>query len=886
MMQSRLFKVLVILILPLIVWGQEVVPDDIRVDYSANKKSLESVIVDLSEASEVNITFNPNDLPKDKLLSFNAQNKRVGTILNAILKGTETKYKIIGDQLVIYKDEFVTSDEILTISGYLTDSLSGEPLIFANIFNQQKQLGTNTNEYGFYSFSINKGVQRIYYSYLGYKKQIIEVKLKQDTTINVELSPEAVINEVLILDKQVDAQEVEPLSADVLPVDKIWSISSLAGESDIMGLAQLLSGVSTGADGLGGLNVRGGSFDQNLVLFDGVPVYNTSHALGIFSVFNPSTIKSAKLIKGSFPARYGGRLSSVFDVRTKDGSTKRLKGDVSLGLVALRGTLEGPLGKNGSSFLVSVRRTHLDLWLLDILQSINNANNTSNQNNSDYSFSDFNAKLNLKLGQKNKLLVSFYNGIDDLLNQNIEFRSILPDMPTETNERESEWGNQILSLRLNSELSQKLYHNLTVYTSRFRLNNFDLQQFETDSGGAPTRTFDANLFQSGIRDLGIKSDFDFVPNYKNYVKFGLGFVRHDFSPGLIQQNQNNSPITGAVDRDTLTDLLNNPELRGSEIYVYAEDEIRFSDKVKLNVGIRYNLVKTENDFDHSIEPRISLLAGGDNAYFKIGVSRMSQYLHLLSNGDFGIPSDVWVPSTDLLKPEKAWVANAGFGFNLSESLEAQIEGFYKTFDQIVAFSVDGIFTITEDLDWEATLPLGDGSAYGVEINLNKRYGKANILANYTWSRSLRQFEDINFNEEFAFRFDRTHMLKFAYLQKLNKNAEFSANWQINSGSPVSVPFEVRTIFDAENNPVPLPLIEGRNLQRLPIYHRLDLAFNIYNKYDWANQKFSIGAYNAYARNNPYFIDLGFDERIPGNFRTFQNSVIPFVTPYISYSLSF
>lgn len=881
----RLLKVFAILMSSLWATGQDSIPDEVRVDYSAVKKELSTVIVELSEISNVNITFNPNDLPKNKVISLSTKNKPLGIILNAILKGSEATYKIVGNQLVIVQDEFVSSKEIITVSGYLRDSLSGEPLVYANIYNHEKAEGTNTNEYGFYSFSINKGVQRVYYSYLGYTKQILELKLKQDTTVNVELSPDAVLNEVLILDSQVDAQETQLYSADVLPVDKIWSISSLAGESDVFGLAQMMSGVSSGADGLGGLNVRGGSFDQNLVLYDGVPVYNTSHALGMFSIFNPSTIKSAKLIKGSFPARYGGRLSSVFDVRTKEGSTKKLKGDVSLGAVTFRGSLEGPIGKKGSSFITSFRRTHVDLWLLDLFTNVVNSNN-STQRQANYSFYDLSGKLNLQLGKRNKLHISYYQGSDDLSNEIVRSLTAIPFMPEETNLIDSDWGNNILSMRLNTELGQKLYHNLTLYRSSFDLNNFDLQQFVTDTGTSLTRTYTSSLFQSSVKDLGVKSDFDYVPNTKNYFKFGFGGVQHTFSPGLISLDQNSNLIQGEITKDTLVDVLNATDLIGTEVYAYVEDEIRFSNNVKANIGLRYNLVKTDNNFDHSIEPRLSLLFGGENAFFRLGVSRMSQFLHLLSNGGFGLPSDVWIPSTDRIKPEKSWVFNAGFGFDLSESLDFEVEGYYKSLDRVISFSEGVLTPIDENFNWQDDLPIGKGSAYGLEFNINKRYGKSNIFANYTWSRSVRQFEDINFGKEYVFRFDRTHQFKFAIVQKINKNAEFTTNWQVASGSPVSVPFEVQTLFDGEGNPVPVPVFEGRNLQNFPLFHRLDLGFNFYNDYAWAKQKFSIGVYNAYSRKNPYYIELGINESSPQNFQTYQYTILPLALPYISYSLSF
>ncbi len=863
--------------------AQEVMPDEIRVDYTCLKKDLPSVIVDLSKKSDINISFDPNTLPSNKQVSLNATNQPVGAILNAILKGTGSKYKIIGNQIAITKDEFLEAEEIITISGYLRDSLSGEPLVFASIYTQEKFEGTESNENGFYSFSIDKGIQRVYYSYLGYNKTILELKLKKDTTVNVLLSPDAQLNEVLILDSNVDAIEPELFSGDNLPVDRIWSISSLAGESDVYGLVQMMSGVSTGADGFGGFNVRGGSYDQNLVILDGVPVYNSSHALGVFSIFNPNTIKSAKLLKGSFPARYGGRLSSVLDIRTREGSNKKVKGDISFGSIAFKTSLEGPLGKNGSSFMISARRTHLDLWLLkNISEFIYEISALTGR--TDYHFGDFNAKINLMLGEKHKLNFSYYGG-NDVLENNVARVSMFDGITTtETNVLDSEWGNRLLSIKLNSELSQKMYHNLTFYSSRFGLNNFDLQQFNTTTASTNSRTYTAGLFSSTINDLGVKSDFDYIPNSKNYIKFGLGYVRHDFNPGILGADHRDNLITGTIDRDTLSDILQTDEISGSEIYAYVEDEIRFSKDLRANVGLRYNLVKTESNSNHMFEPRLSLLYQNDNFHIKAGLSRMNQYLHLLSNGGFGLPTDVWLPSTDVLKPERSWVYNLGVGFKLSESVDVEIEGFYKNLDRVVSFSEGQLTDIGLTSEWQSVLPIGSGKASGIELNINKRYGNANIFANYTLSRSDRVFNNINEGEEFLFRFDRTHQLKFSYIQKINKNAEFSANWQWLTGSPVSLPKSVVTVF-IDGNWVPIITFEGINLDRLPSYHRLDLGFNFYNTYSWAKQKFSIGVYNAYNKRNPFYIDVGTDNIIPTDFRTYQYSILP-ILPYVSYSLSF
>ncbi len=884
-MKNRLFNIWIALCLPFLAFSQDITPDEIRVDYACVKKDLATVIVELSKTSGVNITFNPEILPRNKLVSLNAKNKSVGTILNAVLKDTGVRYKIVGNQLVLVENEFENAEEIITVSGYVLDSLSGEPLAYASVYSMNKLEGTESNEFGFYSLSLPKGIQRVYYSYLGYKKEILELRLKKDTTLNAELTPDAVLNEVLILDSKIDEISQDLHSNTFLPVDQIWSITSLGGESDIFGMTQMLSGVSTGADGFGGINVRGGSYDQNLILYDGIPVYNSSHALGVISIFNPSTLKSAQLLKGSFPARYGGRLSSVMNVLTKEGSTRKMKGDLSIGTLAFRTTLEGPLGKkNNSSFMLSLRRTHLDLWLLNNISNfIYDIGGLDGETN--YSFYDLNAKINFKLNRKHKLQFSWYSGKDDLDNDVTKTTPLLAELTVQRKVIDTEWGNKIFSAKLNSEINQKLYHNLTIYSSGFDLDNFNLTQIDrTLMDTSQTRSLNSSLFRSKINDLGVRSDFDFVPNANNFWRFGLSAVRHNFEPGLINSSAPNADLSAEITIDSLKNQLVFPNIKGTELTAYVENEIKLSQNLYIHPGLRYNLVLGDKFSDHSLEPRFSVFYQKNDVYLRAGASRMSQYLHLLANGGFGLPTDVWIPSTDIIRPEKAWIFSAGIGFKLSETMNLDFEAYFKNFDRVISFSEGLLTPIDEDTNWEQDLPIGRGKAQGLEINLTKRYGQSNISANYTLSESNRTFPSLNGGNTFAFRFDRTHQFKFGFIQKINKNAEFSSNWQISSGTPVSVPFQVITTF-VDGVPVPVAQIEGRNEQNLPLYHRLDLGFNFYNTYSWAKQKFSIGVYNAYNRENPFYIDIGTDDKIPTDFITEQFSILP-ILPYVSYSLAF
>ncbi len=858
----------------------QVIPDEIRVDYTAVKKELQSVLWDLSKKSKVNIAFSPEKIPSDSLINISVKNQTLGLTLKEIFKGSELTYEIVGNQIVIRKDEFIYSEEDITINGYIRDVQSGEELVYANVFFKEIGIGTETNVSGFYSLTVPNGVQRIYVTYLGYKNQILELKLKKDTTINIELEPEALLNEVLIVEENFTQIDKSTSSSNNLPVDQIRSIATLGGEPDVIRLAQMMPGVSSGADGFGGLNVRGGSSDQNLILFDGVPVYNTGHGLGIFSVFNSNMIKSADLIKGGIPARYGGRLSSVLDIRTKDGNMRETAGELSVGALAFKGTLEGPIAKDKSSYLISVRRTILDPWIKNVTEYFNELNEKEGFAN--YYFYDLNAKLNFKFGDTHKLGVSYYRGKDFYNNEVTTFTSLNGESTEELNQDNWDWGNQIAVAKLSSRLGQKAFSNISVYQSQFEFASFDHQRFEEQD-----TFFQAGLYKSKITDLGVKWDLDLMPNPSNYVKIGASFVNHTFNPGLISENEGNPNISlsSVLQKDELDELLIEDDLSNQEITVYGEDEIKIGESLKLNLGLNLNYITANTKSYFNWQPRVSFIAEGDDFWWKGGVSKMNQYLHLLTSTGLGLPTDLWIPSTDNIAPEKAWLFSSGIGVDFGKGRIFGLEAFYKLFDDVVAFNEGGLLPVESGTDWDAIVPVGKGNAYGVEVSLDKTLGSNLWYINYTLSVSNRTFSDLNGGRQFPFHYDRRHQLKFIFIRKLNENAEFSLNWTYGTGNPVTLPFELIEFTDENNVRRLLPVYRDKNNSLLPDYHRLDIGFNFYSDYSFGKQKFTIGLYNAYNRRNPLYMQLKRNIDRPERFEFGQYSLLP-ILPSISYSLSF
>ena len=869
-------------------FAQEEIPDEVLVSYSANQKPLKSILLDLSLKTEVNIAFQDEILPVDSLVTIQYRNVPLGIIIDDIIDQTGTKYKIVGDQIVIVRDEFRKSNDQITISGYLTDKLSGENLIAANVFLYDQSMGTISNEYGFYSFTIPKGVQRLYFSYLGYKMEIKELRLAVDTTINVKLDPSVQLNEILILDSKLLKVEESPASMTDLELDLINSMVSLAGESDVLGLVRNQAGVSTASDGFGGMSIRGGSIDQNLILMDGVPIYNPNHALGMFSIFNTNVIKSATLYKSGFPARYGSRLSSVLDIWIRDGNKEKLSGELSTGLLVGKATIEGPIAKGKSSFLVSFRRTYYDKIIQNLSRSFYEfgPDNDGRTGIINYFFYDLNAKVNFKLSDKSSIYFSVYQGKDQFLNnssipaigQNSIFNNI--------NENNWDWGNRMGVVRFSQQLSKKAFLKSSVYLTQYNFETFSLDQVEEIKDSIPvSNQFLAGLYNSDITDIGFNLDFDYLPNNKNTLRFGSNVILHSFKPGVIIANNLDAEYNGIteISRDTLASRTNNKVIKGTEIQFYFENNYRPNQHNTFNLGFHQSLIMNGNRTFFLPQPRLAYLYNKNAFTFKTSLSFVSQYLHLITNSGLGVPVDVWLPSTEVLEPQKGWVASMGFNFAGKKGYTFGSEIYYKTLNNLLSFNEGEILDINQGDEWEQNVPVGDGYSYGIETHLNKVVGNTIWNMNYTWSKSDRQFDEINNGEVFRYRFDRRHNFKVTFLHKINTSAEFTFTWNFATGNPITLPFEIREVIADDGSVFILPIYKLKNQHQLPNYHRLDCGFNFYSKYSWGRTKLHLGIMNLYGQQNPFYVEL---RRTTDNDYNFQQFAFPKFLPSLNYSVSF
>jgi outer membrane receptor for ferrienterochelin and colicin len=871
--------------LPLISLSQTI-PDEVRISYSALNKPLEIVIKELSDRSGVNISFSSRRIPTQRRVNFNpVTNQPLKSILNVILSRYRLRYEIVGDQIVIMRDSRSRPLRDPVISGYITDSHTGEPLIGANIYTTDKSKGTVTNNYGFYSLQLSSSTYRMQFSYVGYKIERHQYYLGKDTVINMELEPEVLLNDVIITDSRTLPEDEPSASEELITMDELSSFASLGGEADVIRVAGMFPGVSSGPDGLGGINIRGGSSDQNLVLLDGVPVYNASHALGVYSIFNSDIVKSAKIIKGSFPSRYGGRLSSVIDIRTKEGSNKKTGGAASVSTMAAKAYLEGPIGSGGSSFLISGRRTFVDPWIKEVTKYLNEQN--GDEGSANYYFYDANAKINLKFNEKTSLMLGGYIGKDDFENSVKSFRSNPNNEVENLDKLNWNWGNKLAYLRLNNQLSKRAYSNFTAYYSDYEFSSFEYDRFLLQDSISQKFNFLSDVFSSRIKDFGIKYDLDYIYNSSNWFKLGVGAISHTFTPSLIQVTEKDEINSSQQDptQDEIESLVTPANIKGNELYGYIEDEITLGGGIKLNLGVHNSLISTENRSFFNIQPRAAITVQSKKLTFKSGVSKMVQYLHLLSSNGLGLPSDVWLPSTDDLPPEESWIYNASLGFNFNRKMSFTVEGFYKSFDRIISYNEGGTETISKDTDWEATIPLGIGTAYGVELSFNKRAGRTTWYSNYTYSISSREYPDLNNGKEFNFRYDRRHNVKLSFVHRITDNAEFAMNWNVSSGSPFTSPSEITPIRNPDGTVTLVLRYNEKNNKLLPGYQRLDVAFSFFSDFKWGKQKFTIGLYNLLNKKNPFFIDITQDENGSGQFIQERFSVLP-IFPSISYSIAF
>lgn len=748
----------------------------------------------------------------------------------------------------------VTAQQRYTMSGYLRDATSGEALLFANIYPEGSKTGVTTNEYGFYSITLPEGKYNFVISYVGYQTIKNEITLTKNLYQNFSLSPrETKIAEITVVGQpKSDFVKQDEIGAVRLNVKELGVIPVLFGEQDILKSIQLMPGVSPVGEGNSGFYVRGGNPDQNLILLDDAPVFNPSHLLGFFSVFNSDAISDVQLFKGGVPARYGGRVSSVMDIRMKEGNLKDYNFSGGLGLISSRILAEGPVVKDQSSFMISGRRTYADIFLPL-------SNDDKVKNNKLY-FYDLNLKTNLIINKNNRIFLSGYFGRDVLQASDFGFT----------------WGNKAGSLRWNHQFSRLLFANTTMV-----INDYNYKT-EGDIDGIFS-------LQAGIKDFSLKQDYALsLFNHLNFL-FGFNSVLHHFKPGEVVSNSKNIKN------------FNIPEKVGWENAVYLFSEFKPSVKLKIGAGLRLSAFSrigsgTENTYNSTgsvistetfasgkfyrnyaaLEPRFNLTwLVSDQSSFKAGYNRMSQYIHLLSNSSAGTPVDYWLPCSNNIKPQLVSQVSAGYFHTFNPiGINFSIEGYYKDMQHQIDYKNNADVFLNENA--EAELLFGKGRSYGLEFLCKKEIGILSGWISYTLSRTEKHFDEINNGSWYPARQDRTHDIAIVANLKAGKRLVLSATWVYYTGNAITFPAGK---YQIDGNIV--SYYTSRNGYRMPAYHRMDLGATILlkerRKY---RSELNFGIFNAYGRKNAYSILFRTKEDNPGQteaVKLYLFSVVPSVT---------
>ncbi|MGR3811300.1 TonB-dependent receptor [Jiulongibacter sp. NS-SX5] len=784
--------------------------------------------------------------------------------------------KKLGLLSLILLSHFHILAQNLSLSGYIRDASNGEGMIGVSIYVSELQTGVQTNAYGFYSISMPAGNYTLQLSSIGYQSLTKRIELKESTTLDLEMADEtSVLQEVVVKADREDANVKSlEMSVNKVAMKTIKKMPAFLGEVDVIRSIQFLPGVSSVGEGASGFNVRGGGIDQNLVLLDEAPVYNSSHLFGFFSVFNPDAVKDVKLIKGGIPSRYGGRVSSILDVRMKEGNSKKPQFSGGLGTIFSRFSYERPFLKDKGSFIVALRRSYIDILAKPFLND--------DLKESRFYFYDFTAKGNYKINNNNTLFLSGYFG-RDVFGADFGFN----------------WGNATTSLRWNHVFNDKLFMNTTVFYS-----NYD---YLLDSDLSNEEDQDSFKWESNIQNYSIKPDFEYYINPNNTLSFGGQSIYYRFNPGQAEAVSSGETRTIGL-----------PDKYAVESGIYIGNEQKINSRLSLQYGIRYSDYRYIGEGNKVIldeansepgerkpvtdiqpvdkgeliqqygnwEPRFSANIGlGSNSSIKLSYNRLAQYIHLLSNTTASSPLDVWTPSSNNIKPQIADQVALGYFQNFDNNkYEASVEVYYKELQNQIDYVRNADLLLNPAV--EADLLIGDGRAYGAEFYLKKNTGKFNGWISYTLARTERLVEGLNNEEWFPARIDKMHNLSLVSIYDTGKKWTFSGTFSFASGTPASFPTNK---YIWQGVALPHNYYDTRNSYRIPASHRLDLAATLKNKHAFfkkGESEWVFSVYNVYNRRNPFSVYVRQNEDNFAMTEAVKYSVFASILPAVTYNFNF
>lgn len=768
--------------------------------------------------------------------------------LRQLFWGSEIGFELKGDHVILRKISR------LTISGLIMDAATGETLIGAGATSGKH--GTVSNSFGFYSLTIPREKDRadVTFSYVGYLPKTLTIPAGRDTTVHVRLVPGASLEEAVVTAPRESGIASTRMGAIEVPVAAVKSVPALFGEADVLKTIQLLPGVQGGTEGFSGLYVRGGGPDENLLLLDGIPLYHAEHMLGIFSVFQPEAVKKVTLYKGSFPARYGGRISGIVDVRTNDGNLYETHGSVGVSMIGEKLHIEGPVWKGKTSYSLSARGMHT-LLLTPVIKLTGFDGN--------YFFYDLDAKFAHRFSGRDRLYFNVYHGLDNFhyRESNKAFDGRTGQPFTDTQKLGIRWGNTVAALRWNHVVGPRLFMNTTVAFNRYHMRmDSDMRTREIKADGDTEDSQVQFDYRSGMRDWVAKADFDYTPSSSHKFKFGAEYTFHTFVPetltGYGRQRVNESPQA-----DTTLYMRSNSLQRGHEASLYAEDEIRLGSHLSLNPGLRATLFNTQGKTYWSIEPRLNAKVNfTEDWWAKASYSRMSQYVHLLSSSQITLPVDLWVPITRNIRPETADQFSLGLYFGGLPGWNFSVEGYYKAIRNVLEYKEGAVF-LFDSSGWESKVEAGSGRAMGVELFIEKTTGKTTGWLGYTLAKSDRLFPSINHGQRFPYRYDRRHSVNLVVNHRFNEKFDISLAWNFASGGVTTLPERRIVASSPAGEPRYVDLVSSRNNYRLPASHTLNLGFNFHRRHTRGESIWNLSVYNVYNHMNPTLVQKENNESV-------------------------